>query len=109
MVMAETMPPLRPRFFWSGITGMLKKPDPEDLSRPNGSATFPDRVNQLQVACSAISELMSARLCSVENRLRLAIWIGCRQGLFSYNINQDGGTACFAWFHYQHKGPLGGL
>jgi beta-xylosidase len=36
-------------------------------------------------------------------------WKGLRPGLFSYNINKDGGTACFAWFHYQHKGPLGGL
>jgi beta-xylosidase len=36
-------------------------------------------------------------------------WKGLRPGLFSYNTDQDGGIARFDWFHYQHKGPLGGL
>lgn len=36
-------------------------------------------------------------------------WKGVRPGLFSYNLQQNGGTALFDWFHYQHDGPLGGL
>jgi len=34
-------------------------------------------------------------------------WKGVRPGLFSYNTVNDGGTALFDWFHYQHDGPMG--
>lgn len=36
-------------------------------------------------------------------------WKAVRPGLFSYNTQQDLGTALFDWFHYEHDGPLGKL